>query len=159
MYYIFAALELVQYGLRLLGIAASTVGSLTVIYPDLEHPSIKRLIRRAAPGIKTIEDARDDYYSPGDVTDDDYVQIIEEMFEARYRSTDKDQPPEKVTSTTTGPRLEYVDGTRVLSPFNRPEAADIELQLLFSDGLRRYCRQRGMWFIAIGFATLFIGTL
>lgn len=148
-----------QYVLRLVGIAISTLGSLTVIYPDIEQTKVKRLIKLVSPKIQTIEDAREDYYSSGSVTNKDHIRVIEEIFEARYVEGDKEGPPERIRATTGGPRLEYPDGTKKSSAFNRSESADIELQLLFSEGLRRCCRQSGMQYIAIGFVALFLGTI
>lgn len=149
--------------LRLGGIALGTLGSLTVIYPALENERIKWFIRLFSSRIKVLDEIQDDYYSTGDITDSDKCHMIEWIFRRRYGGSDLaitfPETPKRVESTENGPVLVYADGERVSTAFSESEVIDLDTDIMFRRGLQRYCRQRGMWFITIGFLILFFGEL
>lgn len=161
--------SLFEYGehlISILGVILGTLGSLIVIYPGLENRYITGLIRRIAPRIEPIELARDNYYKDGVITEQGQLEPVLEFARMWY-----------MDGGTTGDRDDLLEWSDVVERIERTEegaigyapmgkwnfgpteagAATIEADLLFSRTLQRYCRQRGMRFVAGGFIVLLIG--
>lgn len=161
--------SLFKYGehlISIIGVMLGTLGSLIVIYPGLENRYITGIVRLIAPGVIPIELAEDNYQKRGIITEQDQLDPILDFAREWY-----------LDGGTTGGRDDLLEWSDVVERIERTEegaigyapvgrwnfgpteagAATIEADLLFSRTLQRYCRQRGMRFVAGGFIVLLIG--
>lgn len=161
-----------EYGTNIvsgLGVIISAIGSLTVIYPDLENKYATGMIRRVAPKVEKLELARENYQDEGAVTDLDQLDPLLKFAEVRYLSDETSalhaelmggiESVERIERTNEGAvGCDSQDREWNFGP-KQAGAGAIEADLLFSRTLQRYCRQRGMRLTATGFFLLLLGHL
>lgn len=164
-------LENVENFIGIFGVIFATFGSLIVIYPDIENKFITGIIKtqRVAPKVKSIEVAWNAYRENGVVKDSDGLDPVIEYAEVKYTKDktsayqaelfggfDSIERIEKNQGRVVG----YDSDDRKFKSGPEEEgAASLAAYLLFSGALQRYCRQRGMTFMAVGFLLLLISYL
>lgn len=150
----------------ILGVTLGALGSLIVIYPDIKHRRGVGVIGLLVPKVEVIERARVKYREDGVISDQKQLDPILEFAETRYAPDARSMNALELMGgidaveqiERTDDRIVWRDGdghSYLVGPSGAGASA-IEAIILFDRAMQRYCRQRGMLFVAGGFFLLLV---